>query len=546
MRNRWIVCLLIPCMFSSFVARPAIATCGGGGGGGSGGAGQAYETTWTKSAWRQVIASAKLNKQGVLLYFQRLPKNKGARVIEHRFFKTKWPNDTSKERQFFKVEKKEPEGMRTEFRAPKKQHAVFVCDWYGNGIKRFEARDKSKFKGNTIGSTLFAMGKIVRKLDKKLMAALAKGKKSAEANRYPAAIKSLQDILAYKGYPAVKPALEIWGTVIAAGYAELEEAAQLEGTKKRLAVGALKRKFKGTEVAKACEDVLAGRTPTRGEGKPDGQMSLGPDSLAEQAWVELFGDVDFDNLPPTVSERVGALVRAGIDQENAGRYERARDSYALAAGLDANDAVPMMYLGELYRHHLGDWNEAKKCMRRVVELDSNDRAVAIALHGLGKMTIWSGDNQAGLDLFRRSLECLPTALCYRNLAVYWNTEGDAKKAYDYAQKAYELNRHDAYNQVFFSVYLLLNGQQNKARQLMDSTEFDPSMSYNLACYHAVKGNRDKVMHHLKRHFQEYERYDAVRSFEMAEARMDGFFVRWYEDPEFQELTALAGKTPWLK
>ena len=38
----------------------------------------------------------------------------------------------------------------------------------------------------------------------------------------------------------------------------------------------------------------------------------------------------------------------------------------------------------------------------------------------------------------------------------------------------------------------------------------------------------------------------MRSFEMAEARMDAFFKPWYGDAEFKRLTALAGKTPWLK
>ena len=56
-----------------------------------------------------------------------------------------------------------------------------------------------------------------------------------------------------------------------------------------------------------------------------------------------------------------------------------------------------------------------------MELGNNDLATAVSLHGLGKMIIWEGDNEKGLKLFEESLKRKPTALCYRNLAVFWNT-----------------------------------------------------------------------------------------------------------------------------
>jgi hypothetical protein len=42
---------------------------------------------------------------------------------------------------------------------------------------------------------------------------------------------------------------------------------------------------------------------------------------------------------------------------------------------------------------------------------------------------------------------------------------------------------------------------------------------------------------LKRHFFEYERYQAVRSKEMMEARVDAVFVSLREDPGFMALTS---------
>ena len=50
-------------------------------------------------------------------------------------------------------------------------------------------------------------------------------------------------------------------------------------------------------------------------------------------------------------------------------------------------------------------------------------------HGLGKITIHNGDFKKGLSLLEQSVEVYPLALAYRNLAVYWNSEGDLDKAF---------------------------------------------------------------------------------------------------------------------
>jgi hypothetical protein len=125
--------------------------------------------------------------------------------------------------------------------------------------------------------------------------------------------------------------------------------------------------------------------------------------------------------------------------------------------------------------------------------------------------------------------------------VFWNTENDFRKAFGYATQAFDLDPNEPYNQVFYSIYLLLDGQKEKGEELIKKAQFDPSMSYNYACYHAAKGNHEMVMKYLHRHFYGYEKYDDVRRFEMAEARMDIHFKQYKEDPRFLELTALAAK-----
>jgi hypothetical protein len=61
-------------------------------------------------------------------------------------------------------------------------------------------------------------------------------------------------------------------------------------------------------------------------------------------------------------------------------------------------------------------------------------------------------------------------------------------------------------------------------------------SYNLAAIYAQNGQREKALAFLKRHFYQYERYQAVRSKEMMEARVDAVFDSLRQDSAFLALT----------
>ena len=62
--------------------------------------------------------------------------------------------------------------------------------------------------------------------------------------------------------------------------------------------------------------------------------------------------------------------------------------------------------------------------------------------------------------------------------------------------------------------------------------------------YAQTGHREKALALLQRHFFQYERYQAVRSKEMMEARVDAVFDTLREDPAFVALTRGAdGKLP---
>jgi tetratricopeptide (TPR) repeat protein len=143
-----------------------------------------------------------------------------------------------------------------------------------------------------------------------------------------------------------------------------------------------------------------------------------------------------------------------------------------------------------------------------------------------------------------SVKEYPLALAYRNLAVYWNSEGDNAKADYYTREATKLDPTDPYNLIFAAAFLAGNGHGDEALKIAKDNEAMLPASYNLAAIYAQLGQKQKALDLLKRHFFEYERYAAVRSKEMMEARVDAVFVSLREDPQFVALTSGAdGKLP---
>lgn len=247
---------------------------------------------------------------------------------------------------------------------------------------------------------------------------------------------------------------------------------------------------------------------------------------------------DWDVRPETNAKIVDTLDR-GLAAEEYGNYDAAFALYEEARRLDPADPVPLRFLGELHRHHTGDWTEARRIFDQMLAMPADPISKAVALHGLGKMTIHSGDFEGGLKLIEKSIETHPTALAYRNLAVYWNSEEHFDKAYGYAKKALESASDDPYNKVFLATYLVNLGEQERA--LAIAAEFEGMMegSYNLAAIYAQAGDYPKALALLRRHFYEYETTFAVRAKEMWEARQDFVFADLMDTSEFIELTSLA-------
>ena len=247
---------------------------------------------------------------------------------------------------------------------------------------------------------------------------------------------------------------------------------------------------------------------------------------------------------PHQSARIETTMKQGLIAENSGRYIAADKLYTRAHLMDPADPTPLRFLGENYRHNIGDWNKARAVFETILNMPADSLSRSVALHGLGKMTIHDGEFKKGLALMERAVEEFPLALAYRNLAVYWNSEGNPVKGNEYTQQALALDPKDPYNLVFAAVFMAANGKKEEALKIArDNVNLMPA-SYNLAAIYAQNGQRDKALSLLRRHFFQYERYQAVRTKEMMEARVDAVFDSIRADHAFIALTSGAdGKLP---
>jgi len=253
---------------------------------------------------------------------------------------------------------------------------------------------------------------------------------------------------------------------------------------------------------------------------------------------------DGPNFDPKLTAQIVSIMKRGLVAENKAQYFLADKLYTQARKLDLADPTPLRYLGELHRHHIGDWEKAKVEFHQILDMQSDPLSRAVALHGLGKITIHEGEFKKGLGLMEQSVEVYPLALAYRNIAVYWNSEGDLAKGSAYTQKAFDLDPNDPYNHVFAAVFMAAAGKTDEALKIaMKNVNLLPA-SYNIAAIFAQAGQRDKVLTYLKRHFYQYERFHAVREKEMMEARVDAVFNSLRDDQAFLDLTKYAdGRLP---
>lgn len=254
-------------------------------------------------------------------------------------------------------------------------------------------------------------------------------------------------------------------------------------------------------------------------------------------------DLPEADLAEGKTSEMTTLLRAGLRAEFELRIDDARHAYEQAHTADPADPVATRFLGEFHRHHSGDWQLARALFDEILARPADAISRAVALHGLGKMTIHQGDFQRGVAMFEASLAEYPLPLTYRNLAVYWNSEGRFDKAWGYVEQALSLAPDDLYNRIFAATYLVGQGKPEEALRVAQANEPVLEASYNLAAIWAQLGKKEKALELLARHFYQYERFDPVRTREMQEARDDIAFASYHRDPDFVALTQLAAADP---
>jgi tetratricopeptide (TPR) repeat protein len=274
------------------------------------------------------------------------------------------------------------------------------------------------------------------------------------------------------------------------------------------------------------------------------QKCLFPKKAKEAAkQLKALGVTEIAAVPPTpvFEPRQSALIektmRRGLIAEMNGRYITAHKLYTQAHLMDPADPTPLRYLGENYRHNIGDWDKARTLFEKILNMPADPLSRSVAFHGLGKMTIHDGEFKKGLALMESAIAEFPLALAYRNLAVYWNSEGDPARGNAYTQQALALDPLDPYNIVFAAVFMAANGKKDEALRIARENVNLLPASYNLAAIYAQNGQRDKALRLLRRHFFQYERYHAVRTKEMMEARVDAVFESLRTDHDFLALTS---------
>lgn len=258
--------------------------------------------------------------------------------------------------------------------------------------------------------------------------------------------------------------------------------------------------------------------------------------VSEAASLSDAPDLPIPVRAPRASALIDQTMQRGLIAELDAKYFTAEEFYNRARAMDPGDATPLRYLGELYRHHIGDWVKARTTFEAILSMSADPLSRAVALHGLGKMTIHDGEFKKGLALMERSADEFPLALTYRNLAVYWNSEHDLARGGEYTRMALDLDPKDPYNIVFAAVFMSASGRGDEALKIAQENMNLLPASYNLAGIYAQNGQREMALALLKRHFFQYERYQAVREKEMMEARVDAVFDSLREDSAFLALT----------
>lgn len=125
-----------------------------------------------------------------------------------------------------------------------------------------------------------------------------------------------------------------------------------------------------------------------------------------------------------------------------------------------------------------------------------------------------------------------------SLAVNANVRlGEPARALEYFERAYELNQ-SAFMRVLRACYRARSGKHEEARAVLHSVVPAPSLYYNIACTHALLGEKDLALDFLERDLAENHPTPGARRQKLEWARKDPDLAGLRGEPRYERLVAV--------
>ena len=177
------------------------------------------ETQWM--SYLEGLEMAVEKGTGVLMYFPA-----DGQLVDVPVFRDRDVAALSHEIPFVKIAYEPHQPMRQKFELTE-HTTIVVTDWFGNLMKKMPLRPPvGKFNSKQVVQTLQSVPALVKALDEKLEKSLEKVPTAIKRKKFPAALKAIDRVLDYKGYPAAKKAEELQKKVYETGESLVKEAVE--------------------------------------------------------------------------------------------------------------------------------------------------------------------------------------------------------------------------------------------------------------------------------------------------------------------------------
>jgi tetratricopeptide (TPR) repeat protein len=122
-----------------------------------------------------------------------------------------------------------------------------------------------------------------------------------------------------------------------------------------------------------------------------------------------------------------------------------------------------------------------------------------------------------------------------NMAVLYNVVlGKPGKALEYCRRAYMLE-DSPFNRILYACYLARDGKCQEAKDLLNRVDIEPNLYYNLACTHALCGEKEKALHWLQLDLEKNYPTEKARNRQRLWAKKDKDLSSLRGDSRFEAL-----------